>query len=299
MKKAAIVLGLFLCGAANASTSKSYVDTSYGKIQYSDILKPAQPYKLKLKVEFQRNGQHLPAVDSQLLQQVESVIRASGFGAPVGDAESASDSLTIVVNNIADLAEARKKGFATGSTLFLKGSVVTDNYEMQATVTIGGKTVSRSGYKGAILTAIGHASGPEGVAPMSVTEAFNKVVEQLILQFLRDLPATGLTQNLAPAPSAPQPASDSAIAPQPSSDSAQEGVASVSIKSTPDGADILLDGKFVGNTPSTVRMKTGDHTVRIELKGFSAWEKSLTISADAQITLNANLSQEPSDGQRK
>jgi hypothetical protein len=291
MKKAAIVLGLFLCGSACASTSKSYVDTTYGNIQYSDIVKPAQPYKLKLKVEFQRNGQHLPAVDSQLMQQVDSVVRASGFATPVGDAESCPDSLTIVVNNIADLAEARRKGFTTGSTLFLKGSVVTDNYEMQATATINGKTVSRSGYKEAILTAIGHASGPEGVPPMTVTEAFNKVVEQLILQFLRDLPATGLTQNLAPATSAPEPAPDSAIAPQPSHDSAPEGAATVTIKSTPDGADILLDGKFAGNTPSTIRIKAGDHTVRIELKGFSAWEKSLTVSADAQLTLNANLSQ--------
>jgi len=291
MKKAVIVLGLFLCGAACASTSKSYVDTSYGKIQYSDIAKPAQPYKLKLKVEFQRNGQHLPAVDSQLLQQVDSVVRASGFAAPVGDTESASDSLTIVVNNIADLAEARKKGFATGSTFFLKGSVVTDNYEMQVTATIGGKTVSRSGYKGAILTAIGRASGPEGVPPVTVTEAFNKVVEQLILQFLRDLPTTELNPSLAPGANAPLPPQESVAAPLPSHDSAQEGSASVTIKSTPDGADILLDGKFAGNTPSTIRIKAGDHTVRIELKGFSAWEKSLTISADAQINLNANLSQ--------
>jgi hypothetical protein len=151
---------------------------------------------------------------------------------------------------------------------------------MQATATINGKTVSKSGYKEAILTAIGHASGPEGVPPMTVTEAFNKVVEQLILQFLRDLPTTELNQSLAPAPSVPQV----------SQDSAQEGAASVTIKSTPDGADILLDGKFAGNTPSTIRIKSGDHTVRIELKGFSTWEKSLTISADAQITLNANLS---------
>jgi hypothetical protein len=196
-----------------------------------------------------------------------------------------------VVNNIADLAEARKKGFATGSTFFLKGTVVTDNYEMQAIATIGGKTVSKSGYKGAILTAIGHASGPEGVPPMTVTDAFNKVVEQLILQFLRDLPTTELNQTLTPGASAPQPSQESAIAPMPSHDSAHEASATVTIKSTPDGADILLDGKFAGNTPSTIRIKAGDHTVRIELKGFSAWEKSLTVIADAQLTLNANLSQ--------
>jgi hypothetical protein len=124
---------------------------------------------------------------------------------------------------------------------------------------------------------------------MSVGEAFSKVVEQLILQFLRDVPALELGASPAPAPTVSQP----------SNDSAKGEAASVTVKSTPDGADILLDGKFAGNTPSTLRIKAGDHTIRVELKGFSSWEKSLMVGADAQITLNANLGQGPSGGQQK
>lgn len=281
MKRTAIVLALLVAGAGfAAAASKSYVDPSFGKVDYGDVAKPAQPYKLKLKVEFQRNGQHIPAVDAELMEQVDHVIRTAGFASPASETEAGSDQLTVIVNNIADLAEARRKGFGTGSTFFIKGSTVTDNYEMQVTATIGGQSLAKSGYKEAIVTTIGHTSGPAGVPAMTVTEAFNKVVEQLILQFLRELPALEHESKPALSLSTPQPLQDTAK---------DEGDASVSVKSTPDGADIILDGKFAGSTPSTLRIKAGDHSIRVELKGFNAWEKSLTVSAGAQITLNANL----------
>lgn len=281
MMRIAIILALLVGGAGfAAAASKSYVDASYGKVEYGEIARPAQPYKLKLKVEFQRNGQHIPAVDAVLMEQVDRVVRTAGFALPVSEAESGSDELTVTVNNIADLAEARRKGFGTGSTFFIKGSTVTDNYEMQATAMIGGKNLAKSGYKEAIITTIGHTSGPAGVPAMTVTEAFNKVVEQLVLQFLRDLPAIEHESTPASSLSAPQPLQSNAN---------DDGEATVSVKSTPDGADIMLDGKFAGSTPSTLRIKAGEHSIRVELKGFNAWEKTLTVSAGAQITLSANL----------
>jgi hypothetical protein len=187
MKRIVIVIALLISGAGYAAASKSYVDPSYGKVKYADIIKPAQPYKLKLNVEFQTNGQHRPRVDNILMKQVDRVIRESGFAIPVPDSEASSDQLTIVVNNIADLDEARRKGYVTGSTFFLKGSTVTDYYEMQATITIAGKTITKSGYKHAIHTTIGHTKAPEGVPAMTTDEAFGKVVEELVLNFLGDL----------------------------------------------------------------------------------------------------------------
>ena len=49
---------------------------------------------------------------------------------------------------------------------------------------------------------------------------------------------------------------------------ATDGPTQVNVKSTPDGADITLDGKFAGSTPSTFQIKPGDHTIRVELSGF-------------------------------
>lgn len=76
---------------------------------------------------------------------------------------------------------------------------------------------------------------------------------------------------------------------------AGDETAQVTVKSTPDGADITLDGKFAGSTPSTFQLRPGDHSVRIELNGFVPWDKSLTVTAGGQITLNANLQKESPD----
>src|SRR5262249_30253178 len=37
----------------------------------------------------------------------------------------------------------------------------------------------------------------------------------------------------------------------------------VSIKSAPEGAEITVDGKLVGSTPSTIKIKSGDHAISI------------------------------------
>jgi PEGA domain len=66
-------------------------------------------------------------------------------------------------------------------------------------------------------------------------------------------------------------------------------LSSVEIKSTPDDADISADDKFVGSTPSTVRLLPGDHKVRLEKSGYKPWEKTLTVTAGASATINASL----------
>jgi hypothetical protein len=64
---------------------------------------------------------------------------------------------------------------------------------------------------------------------------------------------------------------------------------SVTIKSVPDGAEILIDGKFVGSTPSTLRLKFGEHKISIKQGGYISWERTITLSAGGNITVDANL----------
>lgn len=64
---------------------------------------------------------------------------------------------------------------------------------------------------------------------------------------------------------------------------------SISVKSTPDGADITVDGKYVGSTPSTVRLAPGDHTVVIEKSGFKAWHRTMALSAGGNVNIDATL----------
>jgi PEGA domain len=96
----------------------------------------------------------------------------------------------------------------------------------------------------------------------------------------------------APAETA-APAPQVTAAPEPSSaDTAPPGddaaAAQLTLTSTPDGAEVEVDGEFVGSTPSTIPIATGEHTVRVSKRGFRPYEKRLRIVGGA-ITLHADL----------
>jgi hypothetical protein len=60
------------------------------------------------------------------------------------------------------------------------------------------------------------------------------------------------------------------------------------VASTPEGADIAIDGSFVGNTPSAVNVPEGDHTVTVTKNGYKIWERKIK-SMGGSVRLNAEL----------
>jgi len=66
-------------------------------------------------------------------------------------------------------------------------------------------------------------------------------------------------------------------------------LSTVEIKSTPDGAEIAVDEKFMGSTPSSLRLAAGDHKIKLEKSGFKTWEKTLTVGAGATATVDPTL----------
>lgn len=61
------------------------------------------------------------------------------------------------------------------------------------------------------------------------------------------------------------------------------------VESTPPGADIEVDGSFVGNTPSEVQLAEGEHTIGIKKAGFKDWERKLRVNSGSSVRLNADL----------
>lgn len=59
--------------------------------------------------------------------------------------------------------------------------------------------------------------------------------------------------------------------------------------SIPSGADITIDGRFVGNTPSKISLTTGAHVVVITLPGFEQWKPELTVTANSAVNVTAGL----------
>jgi hypothetical protein len=59
--------------------------------------------------------------------------------------------------------------------------------------------------------------------------------------------------------------------------------------STPAGADIMLDGKYVGSTPSQIDLVTGTHVIIFSMPGFAEWKRELTVLPGSALTVNAIL----------
>jgi PEGA domain len=71
--------------------------------------------------------------------------------------------------------------------------------------------------------------------------------------------------------------------------SAQEQKTILQLTSEPDpGADIEVDGNFVGQTPSRLELVNGDHTIRLTMNGFAPWERKLH-AAGGTVTIDAEM----------
>ncbi len=65
----------------------------------------------------------------------------------------------------------------------------------------------------------------------------------------------------------------------------QPTTSQIEIASSPAGSDIEIDGKFVGSTPSQVKVLSGEHTVKLTKDGYLVWERTLTtMGGDVRIS---------------
>jgi PEGA domain len=64
---------------------------------------------------------------------------------------------------------------------------------------------------------------------------------------------------------------------------------SLDVHSTPDGAEVYVDGAFVGNTPATLKLASGQHTIRCTQSGYKDWSREITVQSGSQAHLTATL----------
>ncbi len=67
------------------------------------------------------------------------------------------------------------------------------------------------------------------------------------------------------------------------------GHGKVAISCDVDGAEIYVDGKFVGDTPSTLQLASGTHHIEVKSEGRRQWERDLEVLKDSQLTLHPVL----------
>lgn len=88
--------------------------------------------------------------------------------------------------------------------------------------------------------------------------------------------------NLEAARFIPNPAPPS-VASQVSQDCA------ITVRSTPVGADITIDGKYSGSTPSKLELPAGNHVIKVGEAGFNPWKRTIAVNAGGNVTVDATL----------
>lgn len=72
---------------------------------------------------------------------------------------------------------------------------------------------------------------------------------------------------------------------------AANAMASIMVESSEPGADIEVDGNFVGSTPSKVDVTPGSHTITVKKKGYQSWTRTMNVSGTG-AKVDADLEQQ-------
>jgi hypothetical protein len=156
------------------------------------------------------------------------------------------------------------------------GIIGIDNAEMTASYNMGGNLTGKR-INSAVLNSIGNGNGCE----LQVQTAFSGLANNDAgdLKKRVDASLAKLGGTAAPEPTAP---------PEQSYAPAAVAEVSLAIDSIPAGADIEIDGAFVGSTPSTITVSPGSHQIAVKKKGYADWTKTLNVTGGT-IHLNAEL----------
>jgi hypothetical protein len=70
---------------------------------------------------------------------------------------------------------------------------------------------------------------------------------------------------------------------------AESATGIVNVSSNPPGADVSVDGEFVGNSPAALKLAPGKHMVVVKMSGYKDWSREITVHGSSEVQLSANL----------
>jgi hypothetical protein len=59
----------------------------------------------------------------------------------------------------------------------------------------------------------------------------------------------------------------------------------LAVASDPAGAELYVDGHFVGQTPATLRLASGAHRIELRASGKRDWSRELEVVKDSEVTV--------------
>ncbi len=174
---------------------KQYVDPALPKVAFTELKPVDNKQSVQVLFEFRTKGTPNASATNFVKPFVLDTLKKSNLFSDVVTAPAAADSkLFITIENVVVDKDAFAKGFGTGLTLGLAGTMVTDGYIMNADFSAPGKTEVKRSYKHAMHSTIGNADGPPGLTPVPKEpkgEAIRQITEGLVLNLLNDMSKAG------------------------------------------------------------------------------------------------------------
>jgi hypothetical protein len=177
-QRAAVAIAVLmsgLLGLTGCVSVKSYVDPELRKVEYADLLARLDRRPISVAVQCQSNGQARSSANGHVQARVVRILEASRLFSQVTAGEGQGlDRLQLVLNDVTDVDGAA-------------GSLITTSYVMTATFLRPGSVAVEKTYRHALHTTVGSAEGPPNLRPMDLQAAFDKVLEDLMLNLILDL----------------------------------------------------------------------------------------------------------------
>ena len=269
--------------AINISTASATITPQETKLQpapQGPTLEDGTPVKLRFSQTLSSADAHLnDRVEFEVLQEIR-----------------VADALIIPKGGIAwgTVTEAKPKRWAGrgGKLEIIMDSVrLIDGEKVALRAT---KEVKGGGHQVAMTTGI-IASGVLffPVAPLFLFIHGKDITIQKgteLTTFINGNFALEMTKFIPAAPATIQPQA-AEMSSSPSAESLIDTIAQVEITSNPPGAEIEIDTTFVGSTPSSMGLPTGEHAIAVKMSGFKLWERKIKITS-GKIVIAAELESE-------
>lgn len=69
----------------------------------------------------------------------------------------------------------------------------------------------------------------------------------------------------------------------------QSSTGKLQVASSVPDAEVYVDGKFVGNTPSIIPVPAGDHTIEVKAAKFADWKRTVSVTEGSELNIKAAL----------
>ena len=212
---ALLLAALTLAATAVPATAAVFIDGAVTDIKPEQRIAVAKPGPVQVLFVFQTKEAPNRQATKFTQKAVMDAVKASGLFSDVSETAVANGAILSIVIDDVPMADAASKGFMTGLTFGLKGTLARDDYicTVEFVGSASAAKITKTGHHSIYMQVGNVPPPPEGVQVANATEAVMTMVRQIVSHPLNDLAGDQAFNPDAP-PTPPAPPTSDAAAPQ-------------------------------------------------------------------------------------